>query len=606
MSANSSPEAELDGMRIERPAKSPAGAGGGPATALAEVQQKHVTAGLWHKDAAPWTADAAVAAKVKNRLGWLALPEGMAAAAPRLAGLREECYGAGLRRAVLLGMGGSSLAPEVFRKVFGAPSEGALDLAVLDTTDPVAIGQLAAGLKHAETLFIVSSKSGGTIEPNCLFAFFWERCGAALKTQDAKALGAHFIAVTDAGTSLERLAQEHQFRAVFINPGDIGGRYSALSYFGLAPAALAGVDVAQLLARARTMAAACGAGVAAEQNPGVQLGAEIGAWARAGRDKLTLVAGPEMAPLGAWLEQLIAESTGKQGKGIIPVAGETAGEPEVYGQDRVFARLELAAAAGAKSAAAPGLDAGWAQRQTAAGAPVITLHLADRYDLGQEFFRWEFATAVAGAVLGINPFDEPNVQESKDNTNRVLEEWGSGKSRPAQAAAREGAVAAYPAAPGAKPPSVAAGLAALVASVKPGDYFAIMAYMQREPGIERELEDLRRMVRDRLRVATTLGYGPRFLHSTGQLHKGGANTGVFLQLTRGLEPSRDLAIPGRSFSFGTLFAAQAAGDLEALAAHQRRALRLDVGTDAAAGLAQVRALLAAALAAAAGNEARGA
>lgn len=586
-----SPKAERDNMQIERPA-------GAPDTGMSQARAKGLPAGLWKKDAASWTRDAAVAAKVLNRLGWLALPESMLAAAPKLAALRQDCHRAGLRRAVLLGMGGSSLAPEVFRKVFGPPAADALDLAVLDTTDPVAIGALADGLNYAQTLVIVSSKSGGTIEPNCLFAFFWERCAAALKTQDAQALGAHFIAVTDSGTSLEKLAQEHRFRAVFINPGDIGGRYSALSFFGLAPAALAGVDVDRLLTRARVMAQACGADVPADQNPGMELGAEIGAWAKAGRDKLTLVAGPELAPLGSWLEQLIAESTGKQGKGIVPVAGEAAGGPEVYGSDRVFARLELA---GTKPVA--GLDTDWAWRQVKAGAPVITLQLADRYDLGQAFFQWEFATAVAGAVLDINPFDEPNVQESKDNTNRVLDEWGRGASRPAAPSCRQGAVAAYLPGKGATAPSVAAAIASLLASVKTGDYFAIMAYLRREPEIERQLEALRQLIRDRLRVATTLGFGPRFLHSTGQLHKGGANTGVFLQLTRGLEAGRDLPIPGRTFSFGTLFAAQAAGDLEALAAHQRRVLRLDVGTDAAAGLEQVRELLSAALA---GAQVRGA
>ncbi len=565
----------VDAMSVERPA-------GTAAPALPAA----VAAALWRKDAAAWTSDPGVAAKIQNRLGWLALPESMAAAAPKLQHLAADCRQAGLRRAVLLGMGGSSLAPEVFSKVFGPPPAGAMELAVLDTTDPVAIGRLAAKLDFSQTLFIVSSKSGGTIEPNCLFAYFWDRCAAALKTQDAKALGAHFLAVTDPGTALEKLAHEHAFRAVFLNPGDIGGRYSALSYFGLVPAALVGVDVARLLQRAQAMAQACRVEFPTAQNPGLQLGAEIGAGAKSGRDKLTLVAGTELEPLGAWLEQLIAESTGKQGKGIVPVAGETAAGAEVYGEDRIFARLELAGAA-----AAPGLDAAWARAQVAAGAPVITLHLTDRYDLGQELFRWEFATAVAGAVLGINPFDEPNVQESKDNTNRVLQQWADGGARPAVPAAREGALAAYPAAPGEKLASVQAGLAALLAAVRTGDYFAIMAYMEREPAIEQALEALRLALRARLRVATTLGFGPRFLHSTGQLHKGGANTGVFLQLTRALPASQDVAIPGRQFTFGTLFAAQAAGDLEALAAHHRRALRLDVGADPAAGLQQLRALL---------------
>ncbi|MGH9481640.1 MAG: bifunctional transaldolase/phosoglucose isomerase, partial [Terriglobales bacterium] len=413
-----------------------------------------------------------------------------------------------------------------------------------------------------KTLFIISSKSGGTIEPNSLFAYFWS------KLSD----GRHYIAITDAGTSLEKLAREHKFRRVFTNPRDIGGRYSALSYFGLAPAALAGVDIAQLLERARQMAHACQA--PAERNPGIQLGAALGAWASGGRDKLTFVASPEIASLSAWLEQLIAESTGKLGKGIVPVAGEPLGAPAVYGGDRTFAQLGLGGTNNAAGAAVAGL---------AGSSPVVQIGLRDRYDLGAEFFRWEFATAVAGQVLGINPFDEPNVQESKDNTVRVLDQYLQGGAAAAgfNAPATGGLNGLKLYAPG------GAGLAKWLASVKAGDYVAIMAYLEREPEAERALEALRLVLRDRLRVATTVGFGPRFLHSTGQLHKGGANNGVFLQITGA--PERDLPIPGQKFGFATLLQAQAMGDYEALVKHQRRVLRVDVGRQGAAGVGELRA-----------------
>lgn len=574
-----------DAMRIARPERLAP-----PNDALAQLEKKQVAAAIWRKDPSAWTSDSGVGAKIKNRLGWLALPETMLEQAPALAEFAQSCYAAGLRRAVLLGMGGSSLAPEVFRNVFGV-APGRLELTVLDTTDPVTIARVDRSLKYSETLFIVSSKSGGTIEPNSLFAYFWERAGRSVPAAD---LGAHFIAITDAGTSLQNLAERHHFRRVFVNPGDIGGRYSALSYFGLVPAALAGVDVARLLARAQVMREACAGCVPAAQNPGVQLGAALGAWAEAGRDKLTLLAGPELAPLGAWLEQLIAESTGKLGKGIVPVDGEPPAPPALYGQDRVLVRLQLAAPDG-DATGAPGADDAWERAQLAAGNPVITITLRDRYDLGQEFFRWEFATAIAGSVLGINPFDEPNVQESKDNTNRVIERFLAAGAAAAgiqtEPRAREGELAAFAAGPGGGGAiGVEGELAQLLFSAHAGDYLALTAYLDRSPEITAALEALRLALRDRLRVATTLGFGPRFLHSTGQLHKGGANEGVFLQLTSfaaALKPANDLAIPGRQYTFGALLAAQAVGDLQSLTAHERRALRIDLGDDPAAGLRRV-------------------
>src|SRR6185312_10853948 len=367
---------------------------------------------------------------------------------------------------------------------------------------------------------------------------------------------------------------------VFTNPGDLGGRYSALSLFGLVPAALCGVDIARLLQLAQEMAEACGPQVPVAQNPALQLGAAIGAWARGGRDKLTFIACPELASLGAWLEQLLAESTGKQGRGIVPIAGEPLGKPSVYGTDRVFVQLGMGGTNDATGAALTGL---------AASAPVVQIALRDRYDLGREFFRWEFATAVAGKVLGINPFDEPNVQESKDNTVRVLGEYLKGGDAAAgfnaTPAAATGGLKFYSPAAGNDP------LERWLASAHAGDYLALMAYLPRNQEMEAALDRLRLALRERLRLATTVGFGPRFLHSTGQLHKGGANNGVFLQITA--QPARDLPIPGQKYSFATLLAAQAMGDYESLAQHQRRLLRVDVSSGIAAGLAELEAAVAA-------------
>ncbi|HUX67926.1 MAG TPA: bifunctional transaldolase/phosoglucose isomerase [Terriglobales bacterium] len=526
-----------------------------PLLAAAAAVDAQAGARIGRRDAGYWSAEAGVEAKIAHRLGWLELPRAMAGRVGEIRGLVAECQAAGYTDAVLLGMGGSSLAPEVFCRIFDCRQ--GLRLHVLDTTNPDQIARVEGAVDVAKTLFIVSSKSGGTIEPNSLFAYFWSKQGA----------GAHYIAITDAGTGLEKLAREHQFRKVFTNPGDIGGRYSALSLFGLVPAALVGVDIGLLLQRAQQMAHACQA--PAERNPGVRLGAALGAWAAAGRDKLTLIASPELASLGAWLEQLIAESTGKQGKGIVPVAGEALGAPGVYGNDRVFCQLGLGGTNDATGAKLTGL---------AAKAPVVQIGLRDRYDLGAEFFRWEFAVAVAGQVLGINPFDEPNVQESKDNTVRVLGEYLKGG---AAAAGFE-----------AKPTAEANGLryyapelkdlAGWLASVQAGDYVAIMAYLERSAEMEQALDGLRLELRERLKVATTVGFGPRFLHSTGQLHKGGANNGVFLQITG--TPAVDLAIPGEQYSFATLLQAQAMGDYESLAQHGRRLLRVAVGREAGAGL----------------------
>ena len=550
-------------------------------TAL-EQRQAGVALGRPPAEAAKfWSADTAVQAKIAHRLGWLPLPTAMRVHLPEIATLAAECTKAGLTDAVLLGMGGSSLAPEVFSRIFGDVSgkAGGLRLHVLDTTDPDSVVRVERQIKLPSTLFIVSSKSGGTIEPNSLFAYFWSKLGD----------GAHYIAITDPGTSLEKLAQQHKFRRVFSNPPDIGGRYSALSLFGLVPAGLLGVDLQRLLDGAQQMAHACASTVPLAENPAAALGAALGAWAQSGHDKLTFIPSPALHSLGAWLEQLIAESTGKLGKGIVPIDGEPLGKLEVYGADRVFVQLGLGGVNDATGAALTGL---------AKSSPVVQIALRDAYDLGREFFRWEYATAIAGAVLAINPFDEPNVQESKDNTVRVLQQYLEGGAAAAGFEAaptgKSGALKLYAPATKAGNDDDAAlkALTAWLASVQPGDYLAVMAYLDRAPSpnpMEDALEALRTSLRDRLHVATTLGYGPRFLHSTGQLHKGGANTGVFLQLTA--PPAAQLAIPGQRYDFGVLFAAQAMGDYESLAQHQRRLLRIDLGADPAAGLAELRRLL---------------
>jgi glucose-6-phosphate isomerase len=436
-------------------------------------------------------------------------------------------------RVVLCGMGGSSLAPEVLWRTFGG-APGYPSLHVLDSTDPRAVRQAERGGDLAKTLFIISSKSGTTQESDSFFRYFWERTGGR---------GSQFVAITDPGTPLEKLAGERGFRRAFLNPPDIGGRYSALSFFGLVPAALIGVEVDTLLHRAHRMAEACAGWVPTLENPAAWLGAILGEGALAGRDKATFVLSPGIASFGLWAEQLIAESTGKEGKGILPVADEPLGRPEVYGGDRVFVSIALAGEADS------GIESRLAELEKA-GHPVVHLRLDDRYDVGQEFFRWEFATAVAGAVLGINPFDQPNVAESKANTKAVLAK----RSAPSPAAS-------------------AAELEKFLAVIKPGDYLAIMAYLPPTPENDRRLAAIRLRLRDRLRVATTLGYGPRFLHSTGQLHKGGPPVGHFLQIVDRVRD--DLPIPGEPFGFGELAAAQAEGDLVALRGRGRSAIRID-------------------------------
>ncbi len=518
---------------------------------LASLNKEDAPRRLWAKDSTLWSADPGKRDEIRDRLGWLNVAEKMLEHAPELREL--AVHGHSYSDVVLLGMGGSSLCPDVLRNTFGA-IQGHPRLHVLDTTDPATILAVRANIHIQDSLFIVASKSGETTETLSHFAYFWEQVSA---NGGAGKAGRHFAAITDPGTSLEKLASEHGFRWIFPNPPDIGGRYSALSYFGLVPAALMGVDVGELLERAVEMAHSCADSVPAESNPGVWLGAVLGQLAVGGRNKLTLVASPKIATFGYWVEQLIAESTGKQGKGIVPVEGEPVGKPTAYGDDRVFVYIRMDADPPNRAV----------QALERAGQPVVTLTLRDKLDLGGEFLRWEVATAIAGSILGIDAFDQPNVQESKDNTKKVLAKFTAGGKLPPAASV-----------PAAKSRP---GLKSLMERAKPGAYFAIMAYASRTPASEAAIGAIRATVRDRTHVATTAGYGPRFLHSTGQLHKGGPKTGLFLQVVQ--DDTRDVPIPGQQFSFSVLKQSQSLGDLQSLTSRRLPVLRVTLGREPAAG-----------------------
>jgi RpiB/LacA/LacB family sugar-phosphate isomerase len=530
------------------------------------LEEREVVSRIWASDPRAFTTDTAHDKSIRNRLGWLRSPEEMSEAGKlaELGAFADGVVRAGFKHAVLLGMGGSSLCPEVLAHTFGAGRGIALE--VLDSTDPAAVEAVESGIDLDRTLFLVSSKSGGTIEVRSFERYFWAKVLARHGGSVEKA-GQQFVAITDPGTQLERLATDNRYRTIFRNPADIGGRYSALSYFGLVPAALLGIDLAALLGRARVMAAASRAPALAD-NPAADLGALLGVLAKVGRDKLTLVLSPKIASLGSWVEQLVAESTGKLGKGILPVDAEPLGPASVYGPDRVFVVSQLA---GDQPAASTEL----LQALRADGHPVIELTVADRLDLGAEFFRWEMATAVAGAALDINPFDEPNVTEAKQATAKLLEAHARDHRLPASA-------------PPARPDDTAA-LQTHLGRIGAGDYLCLSGFFRRTDARHELLTRVRAICQSR-RVATTLGYGPRFLHSTGQLHKGGPNKGVFIQLVA--DTASDLSVPGDTFTFGVLRDAQALGDFQVLEAHGRRALRVALGADVEEGLRRLLGALA--------------
>ena len=551
-------------------------AAGAVQDALADWQQNDKVRRLWNGDPTLWTG-----ADEDRWLGWLRVLDDRATRATRLTQSAHTIRDAGFQHVVVLGMGGSSLCPEVMSRTFG-PVPGFPTLLVLDSTDPRQIRALDTKLDPARTLFVVSSKSGGTTETNVFFAHFHAR---VLQAVGAARAASHFVAITDPGTTLEDLAQRLQFREILHGVPSIGGRYSALSDFGMAPAAWMGVDMHEFLERAARMSRASGPEVTAANNPSVALGIALGILGRGGRDKLTLVHSPAIAGLGAWIEQLVAESTGKHGLGLVPVDDEPLGPPAAYGQDRVFVATQLLG----DESHTPALAA-----IAAAGHPVVRITLQDKLDLGQEFLRWEIATAVAGAVLGIHPFDQPDVEASKVATRALTTAFErDGRLPVATPLLRDGDIELFADdadLTGSATPTLASILAAHMQRLRPGDYFAILAYLPQDEVNQRALQALRLRVRDR-GVATTLGFGPRFLHSTGQLHKGGPGTGVFLQITASAAAAQDLPIPERPYGFGLLESFQAAGDFSVLQERRRRALRVHLHGDIAAGLARLSQIL---------------
>ncbi len=540
---------------------------------------------LFARDTSLWSSDPAVQATIAERLGWLDAPNHFEAQIGTLEVFGEAIRDTGFRTAIVAGMGGSSLAPEVMKKTFGDGGDW-VELRILDSTDPAAVAAVVDDIYPLETLFIVASKSGTTAEPLAFQADAWERIRAALdaRHEHLETPGDFMAIITDPDKSLEAIPHARDVREVFINPPDVGGRYSALTYVGLMPASLIGVDLDPLLGSARLMLDRCHAKDPLA-NPGVQLGLVLGAYALAGRDKLTFVADPEIASFGSWAEQLIAESTGKHGVGIVPVDLEPLGPLAAYGPDRIFVRLTLADSAGpAPASDGTPADTLLAALQ-AAGHPVVRIAIDDPIDIAGEFFRWEVATAIAGIVLGIDPFDQPNVEEAKLGTHRLLEAFERGR-------AIEPAVADRPAIH-ADDPDLGSTLRAQLTRLKPNGYAALQAYIAPDPARDDAFARIRALLRDRTGRATTAGYGPRFLHSTGQLHKGGAPIGWFLQLTA--DHPVDRLIPGKPYSFGELIDAQAAGDLSALQAHDLPVLRIHLGQDPDAGLAALERALAAAL-----------
>jgi glucose-6-phosphate isomerase len=538
------------------------------ATEVARLKQARALGRLWEGDATLWTTDPVHERSIKSRLGWLRAPALMRGKREEMEAFAAEVAAAGYTHVVLLGMGGSSLWPEVVSLVWHGTS-GGLTLHVLDNTDPAAVAHVDQLIAGRKTLFIVASKSGGTIEIQAFERHFWQESLGKVGGDVARA-GEHFVAITDPATRLGQLAEEKHYRRVFINPADIGGRYSALSYFGLVPAALVRADLDALIGAGADFAAASGPNVPADESPGLELGAALGAAAKAGRDKLTLVISPKIASFGSWIEQLVAESSGKDGKGIVPIDLEPLGPPAVYGADRFFVYIRFADGDAKQDAAVAALER--------AGHPVVHLRVDRPEDLGREIVRWEVATAIACATLGVNPFDEPNVTEAKVATSALL-----------AAHAGEGRLPAPP--DDTCEVTDAERIRAHLATATPGDYVALCVYFLRNPARDEALAGMRVAARDRGHDATTLGYGPRFLHSTGQLHKGGPNTGVFLQLTA--DAPRDLPVPGESYTFATLRDAQALGDLQVLKRRGRRALRVNLGADVDAGLRALADVLAA-------------
>ena len=570
------------------------------------VKESWADRAIGRRDPSIWSGDDVVQRAIATRLGWLEAPFHFADETGELKAFAAALKAEGFTTAVLGGMGGSSLAPALLAHVFGV-AEGGIPVRVLDSTDPAAVADTLDDLNPTDTLFIVSTKSGTTAESLSFQAYQWARIDEALKevgvgrpTQP----GDFMAAVTDPEASLRAIPHHDEVREVFLNPPDVGGRYSALTYVGLVPGAILGIDLERLLERARAMVMACGVSDPAK-NPGLALGLAMGVFAANGRDKLTFVIDRELSAFGPWVEQLIAESTGKEtlasiakraaakragqpepaadGVGVVPVDGEPLGAPGAYGSDRVFVRITLDGSAGPEPSIGSNVDARLAEL-AAAGHPVIRIAVGSKIEIGAEFVRWEIATALAGIVLGIEPFDQPNVEEAKINTRAVIAAFEDGKAPDGGAAS---AVSA------ADEPALGAAIKAQLGKLAANGYASIQAYVAQTPARDKALLAIRTLLRDTTHRATTVGYGPRFLHSTGQLHKGGAPIGWFLQLVA--EHPDDREIPGKAYSFGQLIDAQAIGDAQTIAFHDLPILRINLGKDADAGLASVERALTAAL-----------
>ncbi len=549
--------------------------------ACSEWDGKHGTDRLWNRDPSLWTDQ-----DEASWLGWLEIAATQLENRDRFRQIAETARGHGFHHALLLGMGGSSLCGEVLRRTLGRV-EGYPDLRVLDSLNPAQIRSTAERCDERKALFIVSSKSGSTLEPNLLKDYFFHRARESVGPRDA---GAHFAAITDPGSSLERVAIEDRYGAIYHGKPDIGGRFSALSDFGMVPAAVSGFNVTELLLRAEGMKHACGPEVPAAENPGILLGIALGVLARAGCDKVTILTSPGLQSLGGWLEQLVAESTGKVGTGLIPVVGEAIGGPDQYGTDRFFVYLRLAEEEDA-------VQAGAVASLERAGLPVACIGLDDPLDLTREFFRWEVATAVACSILKVNPFDQPDVEASKIKTRSLMTVYEESGTVPADLSIAEEdglklhadrrTADAIGRATSSR--TIAGYLAAHLNRLGPGDYFALLPYIECRDEYTEILQSVRHRVRDRKKVATSVGFGPRYLHSTGQVHKGGPNSGLFLSITA--EATADLSIPGRDYSFGIVEEAQALGDVRVLSQRGRRVLRVHIERDLLGGLKRLRDLV---------------
>ncbi len=524
-----------------------------------KAEKQDVVRRIWSKDTALWTSDPAGRKEALARLGWLAAPALMKEKVAELESFADEIKNAGFTKAVLLGMGGSSLAPEVFQRVCGS-KKGNPDLFVLDSTDPERVKDIEAALDPAKTLFIVSSKSGGTIELVSFFKYFFDR----MKNLNGEKAGSQFVAITDPGSPLEDLAKKNGFRKIFLAPEDVGGRFSALTYFGLVPAAIIGVDIGQILKSASALAEAASADFDIEDNPAVPLGIGMAVLAEEGRDKLTILSSVGLESFADWAEQLVAESSGKEGFGIVPITHELIGRPGQYGQDRFFVALVSDADAGLEKK----LEA-----LRSAGHPVLSLTMKGSYDLGAELFRWEFATALTCALLKVNAFDQPDVQSAKERTRTLLKKIERGEKIQA--------------------PQTQTDLEVFWSGLNNGDYIGILAFLPDRSQIKKELQNLQLGLRELTGKAVTLGWGPRYLHSTGQLHKGGPSSGAFIMITA--KHASDLPIPGEKYGFRELEQAQALGDLEALVAGGRRVVHFELENVSAEALQRLSVTLAASL-----------